>query len=95
MFRRRFVRKGPWVPVKIEMVQPVNEAGELIADEYQIATVGGRDDQFTYRRPELIWSVWLAVARHPISESEYFALLASAQPGWFAPAEQPREPIRP
>ena len=62
-YKTRLVKDGPWVPVAIWMVQHVNEAGELIADEELRCKVNDC--------PEDPYKVWTWCANRPITEEEY------------------------
>jgi hypothetical protein len=81
-FKRRLVKGGPWVPAKIWMVQPVDEAGDLVADETLQAEVNG-----TWADPETVWS-W--ICGNPITEQEFNYLTATLQ--WSAD-HAPDEPM--
>ena len=63
-YRRRMVRHGPWVPVRIWLEQPIDdETGELTGDETLRCEVDGRDaDPFRH---------WTYVADQPISEADF------------------------
>jgi hypothetical protein len=64
----RFVRGGPKVAVKIEIVQDVDETGELINP---VTFEAYRDGA-----PVDVWRVWPMVADAPITEDEYNFMLA-------------------
>lgn len=95
-FRRRFIPTGPWVPVRIEMERHIDEAsGDLWSDETLLAVTGGPKDFTKTRAFDAIVQIWIAVARHPISESAYHALAADAGSAWYAPVDVGVEPVRP
>lgn len=63
-YRRRMVRHGPWVPVRIWLEQPVDgETGELTGDETLRCEVDGRAADPGHQ--------WTYVAGQPISESDF------------------------
>lgn len=63
-YKRRLVKNGPWVAVKIELIRPVDdETGELIADEYLRAEQDGKEVDPV--------AVWLYCCTHPITETDY------------------------
>ena len=88
-YKRRLVKNGPFVPARIHMVQEIDEAGDLIADEVLLCEVNGSaapvDDQ------------WIWLSSNPISESEYnYMCTARTWAAWHAPDDpiaNPREPV--
>jgi hypothetical protein len=63
-FKMKRVKGGPWIAVKIELIRPVDpETGELIADEYLRAEVGG-----TEVTPE---SIWVSCCARPITKEDF------------------------
>lgn len=68
-FRRRAVKGGPWIPVKITLIQNVDGDGFLTEDErFQADEMGRRVD------PLRIWT-----SCRPVTEEEYLALLERHQ----------------
>ena len=79
-FKTRMVKGGPFVPARIWMVQPVDESGELIADEVMQAEINGK-----FATPERVWQ---QACGNSISEQEWRYLPATIT--WaieFAPDE--------
>jgi len=63
-YKRKLVRGGPQVPVRIWLEQPVDpETGELIGDEVMRCEVDGK--------PANAHDQWTWVAAFPISEDDY------------------------
>jgi hypothetical protein len=63
-YKLRFVRGGPWVPVRIYMGQaPDPDDGELRGMHTMRAMVDGKD-------MDPLWA-WTACAGHPIAEHDY------------------------
>lgn len=61
-YKRRFDRRGVFVPARIWLVQIVAN-GELIADEKLVCEIGGdRFDPF---------EVWISLCEHPITKAEF------------------------
>ena len=90
-YRRRFVKGGPYVPVRIYMLQEVDDVtGELTEPEVLRADQNGEPAD-----PVRIWS-----HLHPISEEQYLALVQehAANPKMKAThvaVDLSREAIRP
>lgn len=89
-YRRRMVKGGPWVPVRIFVRREVDtETGELLGPEILVADVDGKLDD-----PVRHWTYLT-----PITKAEYDALLfrQSTVPG-MADSQKPldltKEPIR-
>lgn len=63
-FKTQFVRKGPWVPARIWLDQPIDPAtGELVGpEEYRCEIDGVLQDADRH---------WLFLCRQPIAESEF------------------------
>jgi hypothetical protein len=87
-FKRKLVRHGPWVPVRIWLYQPI-EDGCLVRDAKLQAEVSGK-----MASAEQEWSY---VMSHPITEAEYNYLVAAIS--WTEenapdePRANPREAI--
>lgn len=62
-FMMRLVKQGPMVPVSIELVQELDDGGELMADEVLRCTVNGL--------PADPVRTWLMCCRRPIDPKEY------------------------
>lgn len=89
-YRRRLVRGGPWVPVRIWIDRMVDEAGDLMGDEIMLCSVAGR-----LADPE---AAWLYVAGSPIQREEYDYLCRLMDHAATDPAEplaSPRRPVDP
>jgi hypothetical protein len=56
-------RNGRRVPVQIDLVQDIDEAGELLSDERIVAWVDGEITDAD--------SVWSYAAKHPITQEEF------------------------
>lgn len=89
-FKRRLVKGGPWVPVRIFVRREIDmDTGELLGPEILVADVDGKLDD-----PARHWTYLT-----PIARSEYEALLyrQSIVPG-MADSQKPldltKEPIR-
>lgn len=69
-YRTRFVKNGPWVPVRIECIQITDEFGELTEPEELVAVVacGGQ---------QKIGNLWGRL--RPIPEEAYWSLMHSFQ----------------
>lgn len=67
-YQTRLVARGPWVPVRIWLEQPVDDAGELEGPEILRCTVDGE-----IKDPV---AVWVHCADRPIAE-HYFAYMAA------------------
>lgn len=74
-YKTRLIKGGPFVPCRIWLEQPVDDAGELCSEPKLRCEIDGRE-----ANPFDRWS-WLA--GRPISEEEYAALLV----GRFVPQE--------
>lgn len=80
-FRRKLVKGGPFVPVRIFLEQPTDaKSGELVGDEVMRCEVNGKR-----RPPEEEWT-W--IADKPISREEYLEMTS----GSFAGTDAPQEP---
>jgi hypothetical protein len=80
-FRRKLVKGGPYVPVRIFLEQETDpETGELLGDEIMRCEVAGKR-----RPPEEEWT-W--VADKPISREEYLEMVS----GSFAGTAEAPEP---
>lgn len=81
-YARRLVKGGPYVPVAIYMVSPVDDDGNLTGPEYLTCVVDGKlanpEDQWTY------------VADNPIPESEHRYLEATSR---YAKTYDANEPL--
>jgi len=62
-YMTKLIKDGPWVPARIWLDQPVDETGELIADEKFMCEVDGKP-----RDPIEQWSM---LAGRPISQEDY------------------------
>lgn len=87
-FKRRLVKSGPWVPVRIWLYQPI-EDGELVGDAKWQCDMNGQ-----YADAEDQWP-W--VCQNPITEAEYNYMTANI--AWAAenapdePAANPRQAV--
>jgi hypothetical protein len=81
-FKRSMVKGGPFVPARIWMEQPVDEAGDLIGDEVLRCEVHGKP-----RDPHEEWS-WLC--GNPISKQDFDYLTATMA---WAKDNAPDEPM--
>lgn len=81
-YKRRLVKDGPWVPVRIWLHQEVDEAGELAADAYFCCDVDGKPAD-----PE---QHWLFACMQPIAETDYTHLLRLSR---YAKKHDDREPL--
>ena len=82
-FRRKLVKGGPWVPVRIWLQETVDPAtGELTADSYMCCDVDGKpanpDDQWSY------------CCDQPITIADFEHMTAVSK---YAKARDPREPL--
>ena len=81
-YRRRLVKGGPFVPVRIWHEGARDENGDLIEDERTLCSVDGRlvdaADHWTY------------CADNPVTESEFEYLTRVSN---YAKARDPREPL--
>lgn len=88
-FKRRLVKGGVEVPARIWMYQPINEEGELVADEVLQCEVDGQ-----YADPYEAWS-WLC--GNPITEAEFNYMMArkdyAVHHAPHEPAANPREKV--
>jgi hypothetical protein len=90
-FKTKLVRGGPWVPVRIFLVQVLDQDGLLIEDERYEARVNGK------RRDAE--DAWIRCADHPIDRDEFRFMCATAE--WAEkhsprdPAANPKRPIDP
>lgn len=88
-FKRRLVKDGPFVPARIWMYQPTDEAGDLVGDEVLQCEVNGQ-----FADPQQQWS-WLC--GNPITEQEFNYLTAilkwSAENAPHEPMANPRKAI--
>lgn len=57
-YYRQFKKNGPRVPVRIDMVQDVDDHGELVSDEFLTASAGGQSWD-----PVKIWPFCRAIPR--------------------------------
>lgn len=80
-YRRRLIKGGPWVPARIWIEAPVDEAGELTGDEVMKCVVNGQ-----MADPVDQWG-WLA--DQPISRADYDYLVRLAR---YAATDE-REPL--
>lgn len=89
-YKRRMVKGGPWVPVRIFVEREIDpETGELLAPEVFIADVDGQRDD-----PEKHWTYLT-----PITRDEYRSLLRRqvSVPGMAdarTPIDLTKEPIK-
>lgn len=66
-YKRRIVKGGPWVPVRIFVERDIDpETGELLGPERLVADVDGKRDDYPARH-------WTHLA--PITRAEYDALI--------------------
>ena len=86
-FRRRLIRGGPWVPARIWVEihdQPVDAAGELVADEVLLwrCTVNGVEKEAE--------DEWPILCGRPITEDEFEFLSGLER---YATKHDQREPL--
>lgn len=82
-FKRRLVKDGPWVPVKIWLEQIIDpETGELAGDSFYCCDVNGSPSD-----PE---THWLWACMQPIAETDYDYLVDL---GKYARRHAPSEPL--
>lgn len=82
-YRRKLVKGGPWVPVRIWLVECIDETtGELMAPSYLCCDVDGKpaspDDQWPYCCDQAI----------SVADFEHMTKLSK-----YAKARDPREPL--
>lgn len=82
-FKRRLVRGGAWVPVKIWLDSETDpETGELVRDEIMCCDVG--------LHPADPDEHWTSVCAHPITKEEYTYLIRLMK---YAKKHDDREPL--
>lgn len=82
-YRRRLVKGGPWVPVKIWLIQIVDpETGELTQPSYFCCDVDGK--------PASAEDQWSYVCDQPITRADYDHMVDVSK---YAKARDPREPL--
>jgi hypothetical protein len=88
-YRRRLVKGGPWVGVRIYLDQIVGDDGELLSDEVMKAECDGAPCD-----PE---DAWIASCDHPITREDYrYYVSAAAWDKTFdpvAPAANPKKAV--
>lgn len=81
-YRRKLVKGGPFVPVRVWMEGPRDESGELLDDEVMKCEVDGREVDAADQ--------WLWICSYPIPEREYTYMIGLSK---YAKKHDKREPL--